>query len=145
MRHNFLIRVLYAVIPSLILALFYTIFLGYRRNYVGHYLSGFGGTLFVTMVIVEYLTKASYARNLEIVIIVTLVISIAYGTLLEATVFRIAKFDELDYGNQNLGAVLAALCALMILPEDKPNRQTFAAIRIMGLLFLVAGFYYAFS
>ena len=61
---------------------------------------------------------------------------ILLGACAEATIFRIAKFDELDFCNQSLGAVLAVLVALAIVPTAKPAEFEFDLGLIVGIAFL---------
>ena len=70
---------------------------------------------------------------------------IALGAACEATIFRIAKFDEVDFINQSLGAILAALTALVILRGPKPGPRTFNGCLGVAALFFVAGVYFAFK
>jgi hypothetical protein len=69
---------------------------------------------------------------------------IGRGAVMEATVFKLAKFDELDFCNQSIGAVVAALSSLAAW-EQKPGRLAQAVAAAAAVVFLVAGFRYAFA
>ncbi len=77
----------------------------------------------------------------EALLLVALVLCIAVGAVEEATTFRLAKFDEVDFFNQSLGAVLAGLS---LLRGEEERQPPFLALFALSILFLGAGFYYAF-
>ena len=64
----------------------------------------------------------------------------AYG---EATLFNIARFDEVDFCNQSLGAVLAGAALLAGARHEKPSPAFFRGELIAGLILLHVGFYFA--
>jgi hypothetical protein len=140
-----IIRNILLTCPFLI-ALLYIMFLGHRGDYVGHYLAGFGGTLVAMMFVLERTSQAMYARQLSFIILWVCLGCLVYGTVLELTAFRLAKFDELDWCNQNLGAVFAALWTMLRVPSSvKPSRHLFRRSQWLGLLCLGIGGYYAFA
>ena len=63
---------------------------------------------------------------------------IALGALTEATVFRLAKFDEIDFCSQSLGAVLAGIAAIRFSLHGASGKQ-FDSGLIAGIAFLGAG------
>jgi hypothetical protein len=68
---------------------------------------------------------------------------IGLGAIFEATIFRLAKFDEVDFCNQSLGAVFAAGAALLLVDHQKPPAQWMDVGLIVGIIFLGAGGVYA--
>lgn len=131
--------------PALLIAAFYLLFLGHRSDYAGHYMAGFGGTLFAIMACAEIgRERERHVSNGPLVAIVFLS-CVVFGTLLEATTFRLAKFDEVDYCSQNLGAAVAALSSLGMLPESGADRSVIGSSLFVGMIFLIAGFFYAFA
>lgn len=106
-----------------------------RTDYLGHFLAGAGATFWLLAVVVE----AAPERRWPVVITVWASVLVGVGT--EATVFRLAEFDPVDLANQSLGAVLAGVAMLDARPYDRSS--TVAAVA--GLVFLVAGFFYALA
>ncbi|GAB2858061.1 hypothetical protein [Nocardioides pacificus] len=106
-----------------------------RTDYLGHFLAGAGGTYWLLAVVVE----AAPERRWPVVLGVW--VAVLLGVFTEATVFRLAEFDPVDLANQSLGAVLAGVGMLDARPYDRS--ATVAAVA--GLVFLVAGFFYAFA
>ena len=70
---------------------------------------------------------------------------IGLGAFLEATAFRLAKFDEVDFCNQSLGAVLAAGTSLILVTDQKPPVQRMDEGTIAGIVILIVGGMYAFA
>jgi hypothetical protein len=68
---------------------------------------------------------------------------ILIGAFTEATAFRIAKFDELDFCNQSLGAVLASLSSLFFAGNVRPDVRELDRIVILGIAFFGAGAVFA--
>ena len=131
-------------LPPAIIAILYLTFLGHRTDYVGHFLAGYGGTLVVMAL------GLSWSRGREggpaggALVVILLVGCIALGALQEATTFRLAKFDEVDFFNQNLGAILAAAVALLTDYRTAEEEFPFLTSMLAGFTFLAAGFVYAF-
>lgn len=80
----------------------YVLLLGYRPDYLGHFLAGYGGTL----LLLAFAALGEHELDREVV--GATVVAILLGIGAEATVFRIAIFDPVDVANQSLGACLAA-------------------------------------
>lgn len=136
---------LYVLSPALLLAVAYIVFLGDRTDYAGHFMAGFGGTLFWIMAIFH--AQQDSRLKLSPGPLVTLIVPacIVFGTLLEATTFRLAKFDEVDYFNQNLGAIMAGISSLVVLTDPDTGSAAVLPSMIIAAIFLFAGFVYAFA
>jgi glycopeptide antibiotics resistance protein len=129
--------------PAIIVAAAFHFALAHRSDYLGHYLAGFGGTLMAMMLLL-----AAFERMPTVVpstILLACVASIAFGAALESTVFRIGRFDEVDFFNQSLGAVLAALVALRMSKSQSYATTVLAAGLAVSLTFLIGGFWFAFK
>lgn len=137
--------ILFVLLPALVVALLYLIVLGHRSDYAGHYMAGFGGTLFSIMACAAIRHERGLAQSTGPLVLIVFLVCVAFGTLLEATTFRLAKFDEVDYCNQNLGATLAALSSLASLPESDDPRPVIGPSLFIGIGFIIAGFIYAFA
>ena len=74
---------------------------------------------------------------------VPVIACIGLGAIFEATIFCLAKFDEVDFCNQSLGAVFAAGTALLLVDHQKPPPQWMDIGLIVGIIFLGAGGVYA--
>lgn len=120
-------------------ALLYYASFNYRLDYVGHMLAGFGGTLSVLSVLSVLLFGGS--RRLGWSAVVATIVAIQLGAVAEASVFRIAIFDPVDFVNQSLGACLA--CAAVIGRRPSPSFGVGAGA--LAVAALVAGFILAFS
>lgn len=120
----------------LVTGLAYGLFLGSRTDYLGHYLAGFGGTLLLLAV-----PLTMRKRTAGWIVPGLVVLAIIFGILTEATLFRIAIFDPVDFCNQSLGAVLAGAC-FMGNPDPAPS---LLAITATAILLLCAGFFFAFA
>jgi len=108
------------IIPALALGILYEIFLGHRHDYTGHYAAGYGGTLVAMMVMFRVQSKEQFTRFGTWSIVLMCIACILLGAVAEATVFRIAKFDEIDFCNQSIGAVLASAATLVCVGQTKP-------------------------
>ena len=136
---------LYILLPALLLAVAYIIFLGDRTDYAGHYMAGFGGTLFWIAAAFHLRQNQSPKISPELLTALVVLACIAFGTLLEATVFRLAKFDEVDYFNQNLGAIIAGISSLAVHADPETSPAAVLPSMIIATIFLFAGFVYAFA
>src|SRR5690606_32686438 len=116
-------RALYLLLPPLIISALYLMSLGHRTDYVGHFMAGFGGTLLVMAVVLEVLRDAARSPSTGVVVILLLLLCIGIGALEEATTFRLAKWDEVDFFNQSLGAVLAGLLVLQVHPLRRADSK----------------------
>lgn len=77
-------------------------------------------------------------RDRLLMVLVIAAIAIGIGT--EATIFRLAIFDGVDFLNQSLGAVFAGIC----MPRGRSQWAAAAALPI-GLGLVAWGFILAFS
>ena len=135
---------LWMVAPALIIALVFHFALGHRSDYLGHYAAGYGGTIAGMMFLLAALERMP--AGISIAVLMACLVSIAFGALLEATIFRIGRFDEVDFCNQSLGAVLAALVTIAVSASrvQFPTPMLAGGVAI-GFIFLVGGFWFAFS
>ena len=106
--------------------LFY-LFLGHRSDYLGHYWAGFGGTLLLLAIPPIFFERLPDSWILAITLVA---ISLGFGT--EMTIFKIAKFDPVDFANQSAGACIAGLC--LIRQRWEPGW----AVRVFALGALIA-------
>jgi hypothetical protein len=107
----------------------------HRSDYAGHMLAGCGGTLLVLGLLLVVVGRAPAPA-----VVGVLVAAIAAGAAVEATIFRIAIFDPVDFAHQSLGACLAAAGVL-----GRGGRGAGAAFALLGAVVLAAGFHYAFA
>lgn len=132
-------RLLFAMLPAIAIGALFEVFLGPRHDYTGHFLAGYGGTLAACMV---WLRQVPIDRRLKQGAFYVLAISfgcIALGAVAELTIFRIAKFDEVDFCNQSLGAVLAGIVTLQYASELSCSSTEFDRALIGAIVFLGAG------
>lgn len=113
----------------------YGVVLGHRQDYLGHYLAGLGATLLLIVASAVLLRASAWT-----VVFVTIV-AIGLGYLTEATVFRFAIFDPVDFLNQSIGACIAGLA----LAGRARTAFGLSAVVIIGSGTLVAGFAFAFA
>ena len=106
-----------------------------RTDYLGHFLAGAGATYWLLAVVVEAVPERRWP------VVIAVWVAILLGVAAEATVFRLAEFDPVELANQSLGAVLAGVGMLDARPYDRSSAVAAGA----GLVFLVAGFFYAFA
>jgi hypothetical protein len=132
-----------AILPAAAAGAVYEIFLGHRHDYAGHFLAGYGGTLGAMMVWLRTTPEGRYAARSTASILPLCIACIALGAVFEATIFRLAKFDEIDLCNQSLGAVFAAVAALVLTGDHKPQVKLMDFGLIVGIAFLGAGGVYA--
>jgi hypothetical protein len=132
-------KLVLAVVPALLCGLVFELFLGHRHDYTGHYAAGYGGTLGAAMGWLRALPADRFARFGTWSIMPLCLLCIGLGTITEATIFRIAKFDEVDFCNQSLGAALAGAAALAYVGDRKPPERHFDFGLIVGIVFLGAG------
>ena len=136
-------KLLVAIVPALLAGVVFEVFLGHRHDYTGHYAAGYGGTLGAMMVWMRCLPAARFPAWSVWSIVALSIACIGLGTMTEATIFRLAKFDEVDFCNQSLGAVLAGLAALAYAGDRKPPDRHFDFGLIAAIAFLGAGGCYA--
>ncbi len=106
-----------------------------RSDYAGHFLAGAGAT--ATMVAI--VTSFVIVQRPGLVVGLCLAAVLA-GVGTEATIFREAAFDWIDFSLQSSGAVLVSIPFLAGGGGPKGD-LTFVA----GIVMLVAGFSYAFA
>ena len=135
--------ILPTVLPALIIGAGYLAFLGYRHDYLGHYAAGFGGTLAALAVAFKEVPDERFLARIPARALLLTLACIAAGAYAEATVFNIAKFDEVDFCNQSIGAVLAGLGFLANIGERKPDAAFFRIEFYAGIVTLHVGFYFA--
>jgi hypothetical protein len=132
-------RMLLSIVPAIAVGGTFELFLGHRHDYAGHFLAGYGGSLAAYMVWLRMLPPVQF-RAWSVTGNVPLCLGcIVLGACAEATIFRLAKFDELDFCNQSLGAVLAALAALSFASGDHAPAHDLDYGLIAGIAFLGAG------
>lgn len=73
----------------------------YRADYTGHFLGGAGATALLIGLITAFFT-----RPRPWVVLGLCLVSIALGVGTEATIFRLAAYDWVDFAVQSAGAVL---------------------------------------
>jgi hypothetical protein len=128
-----------AIIPAVVVGVIFEMFLGHRHDYTGHYAAGYGATFGVAMFWMRIIPAERYLQLANRGIVPLCVGCILLGVVTEATIFRIAKFDEIDFCNQSVGAVLAALCAMAFIGAEKPTESQLSYGLIVGILFLGVG------
>ncbi len=132
-----------SIIPTVLVSLLFYGLLGHRRDYLGHYAAGYGGTLCAIAIILAAIPATKFRQIGSLAVVLCTIFCIAAGTVTEATVFHLAKFDEIDYCNQNLGAVLAGLAMIYIAGDDKPSDVTLRFVIAIGAISLLSGGYFA--
>lgn len=137
--------VAFILLPAVVISLGYYLFLGHRRDYLGHFAAGYGGTLTLIAIALAAVPPVRYPKLAGWVVVPCTLLAIAAGTVTEATIFNIAKFDEVDYCNQNLGAVLAGLVAVHLVRPAKPPDADFRWALISGVTFMLIGGYFALT
>lgn len=124
----------------------FLICLGYRRDYVGHYAAGYGGTLAALTVMQAALKPIHYARWAPGVALPGTLACMVLGAVAEATVFHLARFDEVDFCNQSIGAALAGMVVWSLGRQtDKPSDVEFLTCMAAGLVALLTGTYFAIT
>jgi hypothetical protein len=150
MREQFLTSLFW--IPPLLVLFLFEFFLGHRHDYSGHYLAGYGATFSAAMFGLRVTLGTPFQRHLPFLLVPFCLMCILGGVFTEATIFRLAKFDEVDFFNQSLGAVLAVLIIQIFI---NIGSQEFSArvttLRwcdggmILGIIFLGIGGILAFA
>lgn len=135
---------LFVLLPNLLVALAYGGWLGHRTDYLGHYLAGCGGTAGAISVLLSIVPRSLYLVWKPLIVLSTTIACIAAGGVLEATIFNLAQFDGIDFCNQSLGAVVAAVGTSAAWTRARPEfPAVVVAVLIAGGL-VWTGFYFAF-
>src|SRR5262245_893181 len=124
------------ILPAVVAGFLFELFVGHRHDYTGHFVAGYGGTLGALMVSLKAIPDSTYERFGAMSVCGMCLVCIALGAFTEATAFRIAKFDEIDFCNQSLGAVLASAATLSYLGSAKPVEQLFDSGLIAAIVIL---------
>jgi hypothetical protein len=130
---------LVAIVPALAVGIAFELFLGHRHDYTGHYAAGYGGTFAAAMFWLRTIPAHRFSRVAPRGVVPFCMTSVLLGGFAEATIFRIAKFDEIDFCNQSIGAVLASVCAMAYIRSEKPPQANLDYGMIAGIVFLGAG------
>jgi hypothetical protein len=137
MRH--VRHLLSATLPAILIGALLQLFLSPRHDYLGHFLAGYGGTLAACMFWMKLLPSDRRTARGEVDVLLVCVGCIVLGAVTEATFFRIAKFDEIDFCSQSLGALLAGIGAMKFLTARQAGDMEFDRGLIAGIVFLGAG------
>ena len=143
MQANLKTALVVSIFPTALVSLLFYVLLGHRRDYLGHYAAGYGGTLSAIAIVLAAIPATRFEKLASLAVVPCTILCIGAGTVTEATVFRLAKFDEIDYCNQNLGAVLAGLAAIHIAHNAKPSDVALRCVIAIGAIFLLIGAYFA--
>jgi len=138
-------RLLLCILPAVVLGVVYELCLGPRHDYTGHFGAGYAGTLGALAVWLKLLSQERFAAWSTFSLVPVCLGCIFLGACLEATAFRIAKFDELDFCNQSLGAVLAAAVALAYTGQLKPPDAVLDKVVLVAVVLLGIGGFFAFA
>jgi hypothetical protein len=132
-------RLALGTIPPLIVCVIYELFLGHRHDYTGHFAAGYGGTYAAYMVYLRLIPDKYFGCWGLRSLIPACLVCILLGALAEATAFRIARFDEIDFFNQSLGAVLAAVVVVSYADCQRPPDREFDYGVIVAIVYLSLG------
>jgi hypothetical protein len=123
----------------------YLLFLRHRTDYPGHLLAGYGGTLGALGLGLFVAPRAFFlSRAAPLLVLLGTLACVGLGAVAEATVFRIAQFDPVDFFNQSIGAALAGLSIVLVLDGERPPPATVAVGLLLSIASLAAGFLLAF-
>ena len=131
------------IVPPVAASVLYEVFLGPRHDYTGHFAAGYAGSLAAILVWLKTLSSERFRRWSTFSLVPLCLVCILIGAFLEATAFRIAKFDEVDFCNQSLGAVLAAVVALAYTGSDKPSDRMFDRGVVAAVILFSIGCFFA--
>lgn len=132
------------VVCPVALGLIYVLTLGHRDDYLGHFLGGFAATLGALTLALAAIPVRKFASWAPPAVLALTWACIAAGGVLEATLYRIAKWDEVDFFNQSLGAALAGLCSLAAWGSHRPSDRAVALTGAWATMALIGGYYFAF-
>ena len=136
--------VAFLLLPGLVLIGVWVGLFMYRPDYIGHTLAGYGGTLCALALAALFVRSAGDEGTVAIVFLLMTLFCIVLGAVAEATVFRLAIFDPIDFCLQSLGAGLAAFGAILGQRWREASRRVVGVMFAQGGLFLLLGIYYAF-
>lgn len=143
MKPQLITTLVVSIAPTILVSVLFYILLSHRRDYLGHYAAGYGGTLGLTAIVLAAIPATRFEQMAPWAVVPCTILCIAAGTVTEATVFRLAKFDEVDYCNQNLGAVLAGFVAVYLTNSTKPSDVAFRCLTAISAISLLIGGYFA--
>lgn len=127
-----------------VVALAYLLALRHRTDYPGHFLAGYGATLGAVGLLVLTLPERARGAAFGPVVAAATLLCVAGGAGLEGSVFRLARFDPVDFFNQSLGAALAGLSVLVAAPTGRVPPATAAFGSLVSVAATAAGFFLAF-
>lgn len=131
---------LLAMLPAFLVGATFELFLSHRHDYTGHYAAGYGATLMAGVLCSRrWNDRSRLQRDFRWVVGLVLV-CIGCGVISEATIFSFAKFDEIDFCSQSLGAVLAGV-VLIAWNNSKMSAEMVSAGLFIGTIFLGLGMY----
>ncbi|HSV38177.1 MAG TPA: hypothetical protein VLI04_05405 [Nocardioidaceae bacterium] len=96
-------------------------------DYMGHFSAGAGATMAFLVTVVAFTQWTPH------LVAGLLLLCVGMGVGTEATIFRLAAFDRMDFALQSAGAALAAM---VLLTMGTPLRNALAFLAGMGFLFL---------
>lgn len=132
------------VLPTLVLAAGYGGLLSQRSDYLGHFLAGAGGTLALVALGLAVVAVDRPRGLLPLVVAALCLLAIGVGAIFESTLYRLAKFDEVDFCNQSLGAVLVSLGAIAVFRRHGPKPILIASLLLIAAVLLAEGYHFAF-
>lgn len=106
-----------------------------RPDYVGHYIAGAGGNALILA------TVSAFRSPRPWLVVAGTVAAIVAGAGIEATIFRLALFDLVDFANQSLGALIVAGALVNV----AGSRWLGIGLLLVAVALLAAGFRYAFA
>jgi hypothetical protein len=105
-----------------------------RPDYAGHLLAGAGATLLLLSLVLVLAGPGRWR------VVAVVAVGVLLGTLTEATIYKYAEFDPVDWANQSVGAALACLGFL-----DTRGAADPVLAAVAGTVLLAFGFHYAFA
>lgn len=122
----------------------YLLWLRHRTDYPGHLLAGYGATLGAVGLLPLLCGDGLWRKAGPTLVLAATLACIGGGLCLEATTFRLARFDPVDAMNQSLGAAIAGLSVLVVATPDRPPPATVAVGLLLSVAATAAGFLLAF-
>lgn len=145
MFRSYILPLLVLVVSPVLVGYAYHHFLGHRSDYLGHFLAGFGGTLGAVTIALLTIPWARFAKLSGWVVLAVVLACIGLGAIFEETLYHIAKWDEVDFCNQSLGAVLAGLSVCVIANTLRTNLVWAVLATGWAGLVLLGGYHFAFQ